>query len=181
MSAEKKALRKEMAQRRAVAAASVDPTPALDLLSDALADCTGPVSFYWPIRTEIDPRTVMEALAARMPVCLPVTDGLAALTFRAWTPGAEMDVDGFGVAIPRDGALMVPQTLVIPMLGFDAACQRLGYGAGHYDRTLAGLGPVQRIGFAYAAQRLDADLPAEPTDQPLDMIVTEAGIIRPST
>lgn len=183
MSLDKPALRKEMARRRAEAAAATDPAPALQLLEDHLADCDGPISFFWPIRTEIDPRPVMESLSKRERVCLPVTHGLAPLSFRQWQPGAVMDVDGFGVAIPHDGAEVIPRTLVIPLLGFDRHGQRLGYGAGHYDRTLAGLkahGPVRSIGFAYAAQQLDADLPAEPTDQPLDVIVTESGLIRPN-
>ena len=153
---DKKTLRKEMARRRGAVHGVVDPAPALALLEEILADAADPVSFYWPIRTEIDPRPVLEALSARVAVCLPVTDGLAALSFRAWAPGAAMDVDGFGVAVPRDGVEVVPKTLIVPMLGFDTACQRLGYGAGHYDRTLDGLkalGPVRTIGFAYAARR----------------------------
>ena len=183
MSAEKKALRKEMARRRAEVHEVVNPATALRLLKDLLNDTSGPVSFYWPIRTEIDPRPVMEALSTTRPVCLPVTNDLAPLSFRQWEPGAAMENDGFGVAVPRDGAKIVPETLVVPMLGFDATCQRLGYGAGHYDRTLAGLkahGPIKSIGFAYAAQRLDDALPAEPTDEPLDGIVTEQGLIKPT-
>ncbi|NCT11135.1 MAG: 5-formyltetrahydrofolate cyclo-ligase, partial [Rhodobacterales bacterium] len=64
---------------------------------------------------------------------------------------------------------------------FDRRGGRLGYGGGFYDRTLAGLraaGPVLALGFAFAAQEDDA-LPLEPTDQPLDLIVTEAGVITP--
>ncbi len=182
MSLDKAALRKEMARRRAEAARAVDPEPALRLLETALREANGPVSFYWPIRTEIDPRPVMERLAARGAVCLPVTQGYAPLRFRRWMPNAEMETDGFGVGVPKHGEEISPTTLVVPMLGFDGSCQRLGYGAGHYDRTLAGLKdvhPVTSIGLAYAAQRLDAPLPVDPTDQPLDMIVTEQGVVRP--
>ena len=69
----------------------------------------------------------------------------------------------------------------MPMLAFDDAGWRLGYGGGFYDRTLEGLRaqrPTLAIGFAYAAQEAD-DLPLEPTDQPLDLIVTEKGIVEP--
>ena len=181
MSLEKAALRKEMTARRA--AVSIDPAPALKALLGVLQDASGPVSFYWPIRTEIDPRPVMEDVAARLPVCLPVTHGRGVgLSFRRWEPGTTLETDGFGVSVPAKPDELTPATLVIPMLGFDQFGQRLGYGAGHYDRTLAGLrakGPVQAIGFAYEAQRLDQPMPAEPTDQPLDMIVTEAGIFMP--
>jgi 5-formyltetrahydrofolate cyclo-ligase len=73
---------------------------------------------------------------------------------------------------------VTPQILIVPLLAFDARGYRLGYGGGFYDRTLQGLraaGPVTAIGFAYNAQEV-AQVPTEPTDQPLDFIVTEAGI-----
>lgn len=171
-----------MAARRAEAAARVDQAPARANLAAAIAETKGPVSFFWPIRTEIDARPVMEALATQRTVCLPLTHGRdAPLTFQRWTAEATMIEDGFGVPVPDGTEAVVPTTLVVPMLAFDARGHRLGYGAGHYDRTLAGLrarGPVTAIGFAFEAQRADADLPIEPTDQPLDLIVTEAGLFR---
>jgi len=178
---DKAALRKEMAAKRAAAAAHADQSAACAVLETVLQDTSGPISFFWPIRTEIDARPVMEKLAETRVVCLPLTHGRAALSFRQWLPGAVMEKDGFGVPYPAATDAVVPEVLVVPMLAFDAAGQRLGYGAGHYDRTLAALrpnGPVTAIGFAFEAQRLYAPLPAEPTDQPLDMIVTEAGVIR---
>lgn len=178
---DKTTLRAEARARRAGAHGTVDPAPALDALEAEIAKTSGPVSFYWPIRTEIDPRPVMERLSGQREICLPVTHGRdAPLTFRAWQPGADMDVDGFGVAIPALNVPVTPEVLVVPMLAFDAHLHRLGYGAGHYDRTLAGLrptGPAFAIGFAYEAQR-SATLPAEPTDQALDLIVTEASVHR---
>jgi 5-formyltetrahydrofolate cyclo-ligase len=70
---------------------------------------------------------------------------------------------------------------VVPLLAFDAAGHRLGYGAGFYDRTLAALRAeraVTALGFAYAAQQV-AEVPREPTDAQLDAVVTEAGVLRP--
>lgn len=178
---DKKQLRKDMSQARAAVHGTVDPAPALDHLRRALKGAAYPVSFYWPIRSELDPRPVMEEMQRLGPVCLPVTSGYNPLTFRAWRPGAAMETDGFGVAIPAQGPEMLPKTLVMPLLAFDQRGQRLGYGAGHYDRTLAklrALHPVTAIGFAYATQECAA-VPTEPTDQPLDMIVTEEGILTP--
>jgi 5-formyltetrahydrofolate cyclo-ligase len=85
----------------------------------------------------------------------------------------------FGAPVPKAGDWMVPQILIVPLVAFDLRGGRLGYGGGFYDRTLQALraqGPVLAIGFAFAAQQTD-DLPLEPTDQPLDMIVTEAGVL----
>jgi len=69
----------------------------------------------------------------------------------------------------------------VPLVAFSRQGGRLGYGGGFYDRTLEGLRAKRStlaIGFAYAAQELP-DLPLEPTDQPLDLIVTEQGVIEP--
>ena len=178
---EKQALRKEMAARRAAAHGTVNPTPALAHLESALDEATHPISFYWPIRSEIDPRPVMETFSKRGPVCLPVTSGYNPLTFRVWTPGALLDVDGFGVSVPSADNQIAPRTLVLPLLAFDARGQRLGYGAGHYDRTLDQLRKrysVRAIGFAYSAQECEM-VPTEATDQPLDLIVTEQGAFAP--
>ena len=73
---------------------------------------------------------------------------------------------------------MVPQIVILPLLAFDGAGHRLGYGGGFYDRTLQKLraaGPVHAVGFAYEAQAVE-QVPTEATDQPLDAIVTDAGI-----
>ncbi len=172
---DKATLRAEARVRRAAVHGVVDSEPALVALASEIAGTRGRVSFYWPIRTELDPRPLMEQLFRTREVCLPVTNGLAPLVFRAWRPGTTMDIDGFGVAVPANGPEVIPAVLVVPMLAFDETGQRLGYGAGHYDRTLAQLrpaGPVTAIGLAYEAQ-CGPDLPAEPTDQRLDAIVTE--------
>lgn len=137
---------------------------------------------YWPIRTEIDPRPVMEALAGSRTLCLPVVDGPGLpLTFRRWQPGAAMEEGAFGAAVPARGDAVVPRSLIVPCLAFDDRGYRLGYGGGFYDRTLARLrkeGPVLAVAFAYEVQRAE-ELPIETADEPLDAIVTEAGLRRP--
>ena len=126
MSAEKDLLRKAARARRAAAHGSADPGPAYDHLTALLGDTEGPVSFYWPIRTEIDPRPVMEAFAARREICLPVTHGRGvALSFRRWTPGTAMETDGFGVSVPARDDPVTPSVLVVPMLAFDDHGHRL--------------------------------------------------------
>lgn len=178
---DKAVLRKAARAARQAAFDTVDVAPATMRLLDVLTDLPGPVAFYWPMRTEIDPRPAMEALAEMVEVVLPVTHGFGPLTFRQWRPGLVLAKDGFGTQYPAQGADVDPLTLVVPMLAFDRRGHRLGYGAGHYDRTLQGLrakGPVTAIGFAYAGQEIDA-VPNEPTDQPLNLIVTEAETLTP--
>ncbi len=112
----------------------------------------------------------------RGPVLLPVTIRGQPLVFRHWQPGMQMVRDGFGVEHPTETeAEGTPEALVVPLLAFDAMGQRLGYGGGFYDRTLAALrdaGSITAIGFAFAAQEMEK-LPADATDQRLDAVVTE--------
>ena len=87
----------------------------------------------------------------------------------------------FGAAIPDTSKTLEPDILIVPLAAFDAKGFRLGYGGGFYDRTLERLRamqPITAIGFAYDLQEC-AEVPTEPTDQPLDLIVTETGIRRP--
>lgn len=147
----------------------------------------GIVAGYLPIRTEIDPRPAMAVLHAMgATVCVPVIDANGQpLRFRAWSPTAPL-IDGpFGAQTPAAGAFHTPQTVILPLVAFDARGNRLGYGGGFYDRTLEQLraaGPTRAIGLAFDAQQLET-LPLEPTDQPLDALVTETGthqFVRPA-
>lgn len=152
---------------------------AAEILADYLAAHSGKaLAGYMPMRTEIDP---LRAMAAHQGVvAVPVITGAGqALRFREWSPGCAMMPGDFGALIPAEGAWVEPEVLIVPLVGFDARGYRLGYGGGFYDRTLEGLrarGPVLAIGFAFAAQELP-EVPIEPTDQRLDVIVTERGVL----
>ncbi|MGR3270751.1 5-formyltetrahydrofolate cyclo-ligase [Thalassococcus profundi] len=182
LDAEKAAARKAAFVRRK-AAFDADPGTGAGLLSSVLAGYRGvPVSGYLPIRTEIDPRPAMAEAAAHGPVAVPVIEGAGLpLKFALWQPGMTL-VDGpFGAQIPAAPEFIEPEILIVPLVAFTAAGGRLGYGGGFYDRTLERLRakrPTLAVGFAYAAQEAET-LPMEPTDQPLDMIVTEASILEP--
>ncbi len=154
---------------------------AVGRLAEVLAAHSAAVlSGYMPMRTEIDPLAAMAAHKGR--VCVPVILAKdSPLHFRAWSPGAAMVPGPFGAEVPESGDWLQPSVLIVPLLSFDRRGFRLGYGGGFYDRTLEGLrarGPVLAIGFAFAAQEVAA-VPTEPTDQRLDLIVTEAGVIAP--
>jgi 5-formyltetrahydrofolate cyclo-ligase len=141
------------------------------------------IAAYLPIRSEIDTMPLLHALRGLgLRTCLPVVVAPGQpLQFRAWSPGDAMERDKFGTAFPGRGEPVLPQVLIVPLLAFDGACRRLGYGGGYYDRTLAMLragGDVRAIGFAYAAQRV-AEVPHDVRDAVLDAVVTERGIVRP--
>ncbi|MFB2593282.1 5-formyltetrahydrofolate cyclo-ligase [Paracoccus sp. p4-l81] len=181
----KDALRKAMAARRAAAVDGDAQARAQAHLNGVLAAHHGAVlAGYMPMRSEIDPLPAMAAHhGAGGTVGVPVILARATpLVFHRWTPDAAMIPGTFGAQVPQAGVPVQPQVLIVPLLAFDARGFRLGYGGGFYDRTLAGLrarGPVTAIGFAWGAQQVD-QVPTEPTDEVLDLIVTEAGIIRPN-
>ncbi len=150
-------------------------------LSQFLAGYRGvPLSGYMPIRTEIDPLPAMAEAAAYGPVGVPVIIGNGQpLKFSRWEPGAEMRVGPFGAQVPLVDDFFEPEIVIVPLVAFDHKGGRLGYGGGFYDRTLELLRKKRAtlaVGFAYSAQEADG-LPLEPTDQPLDMVITEAGVL----
>jgi 5-formyltetrahydrofolate cyclo-ligase len=140
------------------------------------------VSAFWSMGSEIETRPLLHALHERgHTIGLPVTirRGLP-LLFRAWVPGLALVSGGFGTEVPGPAqAEVVPRVVLVPLLAFDRAGYRLGYGGGFYDRTLAALrakGPVLAVGLAFAAQEVEA-VPRGEHDQRLDWIVTEAGAV----
>ncbi len=136
------------------------------------------VAGFWPLPGEIDLRPFLGKLAALGHVIvLPVTPQRGeALSFRRWQPGDGVVAERFGTMAPT-GELRVPDFLLVPLLAFDRRGHRLGYGAGYYDRTLAGLPGAIRVGCAFAVQELD-EVPAGPYDVPLHAIATEHGVFR---
>ena len=184
MSDAKAAARRMALAARKAAHAGAGPEDAR-VLERVLADHAGSVlAGYLPIRTEIDPRRAMAAHSAAGPVGVPVIEGSRRpLSFRRWTPDTVLTDGPFGVQIPTEGEMIVPTVLIVPLLAFDRGGGRLGYGGGFYDRTLAQLrraGPVLAIGYAFAAQEVD-QVPLDDTDERLDLIVTDTGVIRRAT
>jgi 5-formyltetrahydrofolate cyclo-ligase len=120
----------------------------------------------------------MLALASRgHAMALPVTPPRGQpLAFRAWAPGAALRPGPLGTSEPVAGEELRPDVLLVPLLAFDRAGRRLGYGGGYYDRTLAALPAAKAIGIAYAGQEM-AEVPAGPQDMRLPLIATEDSVI----
>lgn len=141
------------------------------------------VSGFWPIRSEIDLRPLMAALAeggARL--CLPAILDCTTIAFREYVPGMPLVDMGFGTKGPgAEAAILDPDLMLAPLAAFDAAGNRIGYGAGHYDRAIARLHAKGRfprlIGTAFDCQQVDT-VPAEAHDAPLGEILSESGLRR---
>ena len=149
-------------------------------LHAVVAERPGILGIYWPFRAEFDPRPLVESLiAAGGKVALPVVvDKKGPLEYRAWTPGDPLIAGVWDIPIPEKRDIVVPSAVLAPVVGFDRACYRLGYGGGYFDRTLASLTPRPRpIGVGFAAQAINTIHP-QPFDIPMDLIVTETGLTR---
>ncbi|MDE3239096.1 MAG: 5-formyltetrahydrofolate cyclo-ligase [Paracoccaceae bacterium] len=151
-----------------------------DLIADrigALEGCC--LSAFWPIKGEVDLRALLtDWHEAGATACLPVVETrFAPLVFRRWTPETEMIRGDWNIPVPSpDVERVLPDVLLAPLVGWDDAGYRLGYGGGYFDRTLAALGPRRLvIGVGFQAARLATIYP-QPHDIPLDAIVTEAGV-----
>jgi len=140
----------------------------------------GVVAFCWPHQQEYDARFLARRLRDRGAVtALPVVVAYRTpLLFREWHPGVPLGRGVYDIPYPVDSREVQPDTVLLPMVGFDDAGYRLGYGGGFFDRTLAALPakPVV-IGVAHELVHLDTIDP-QPWDVPMDWVVTERGIYR---
>lgn len=184
---EKKALRKVLlARRTAVAAQSTQAGEALrDVLRAALTLPDGAmVAGYLPMGDEIDALPTVAALRASghgiaMPVVVARSEPLQ---FRRWCPDDPLTDGPLGTKHPCESApVVVPDVLIVPLLGYDRRGYRLGYGGGFYDRTVATLrsaGEIIAVGVGFACQEV-AQIPRGPLDEAMDWIVTPQEAFRP--
>jgi 5-formyltetrahydrofolate cyclo-ligase len=160
--------------------AACDPALGARLAEHVLRDCPPPpgavVAGFWPLAGEIDIRLLLYALHQRSHlIALPETPPRGhPLVFRSWVPGEKLTAGRFKTLHP-EGRVLKPDFILVPLLAFDAKGNRLGYGGGYYDRTLAVLPNAFRLGCAFAAQAMDS-VPTGENDLRLHAVATEAGI-----
>lgn len=185
MTGDRAMLRRELRERRRAIPAprriAAAERLAARLLTLPLAPAQGHVAGYWAMDGEIALHAWQLALPAGLVYCLPVLHADQRLRFAPWRPGEALLANRYGIPEPDVGAetLLEPEAMamvVLPLVAFDAAGQRLGMGAGWYDRSFAfrrgGPATPLLVGAAFAAQQVDA-LASEPWDVPLDAVCTE--------
>jgi 5,10-methenyltetrahydrofolate synthetase len=133
------------------------------------------ISLYWPFKGEPDLRNwLMDVLDRGGRIALPVVaERNAPLEFRLWSPGEPLERGIWNILVPAHGAVVVPDIVIAPVVGFDAENFRLGYGGGYFDRTLAAIAkkPIA-IGVGYGASRIRTIYP-QPHDIAMDLVVTD--------
>jgi 5-formyltetrahydrofolate cyclo-ligase len=184
-SQQKADLRREMTARRDALPPDVRSAAAEAIAARAFPLAIGPgvvVSGFMPMRSEINPLPLMKRLAeAGAQLALPVTGRRGdPLVMRTWAWGEPLASGVWGIREPKPEAPPVdPDILLVPLLAFDRAGRRLGYGGGYYDLTLARLRSrkaVTAIGLAFAMQEIPG-VPTTPHDATLDLVLTEQEII----
>jgi 5-formyltetrahydrofolate cyclo-ligase len=177
---------KEVLRREAIARRNALPAIERQQAAEAVAGRPFPIAIprgavvagFMPLKSEINPLPLMRKLAeAGAKLALPVVAGRGLpLIMRSWSFGAPLASGVWGIREPKaDAPAVDPDILIVPLLAFDRRGYRLGYGAGHYDMTLATLRAKKRIvalGIGYAAQEVDT-VPTSPRDARLDLVLTE--------
>ena len=142
------------------------------------------VAGYSVVRGEMEILFAMKKLATQgCQLCLPVIeDADKPLFFRKWAPGVALIEGRYGITIPDiDQPIVRPDIVLVPLVAFDRGGNRLGYGAGYYDRTIEKLRSsnpqLVAIGVGYSFQQVEM-MAVEPHDQKLDMVITEKGIMK---
>ncbi len=138
------------------------------------------LGFCWPIRGEFDVRGIAKQhLTSGGQVALPVVvQQSAPVEFWRWHPGMPMQTGIWNIPIPKERDVLMPDAVIVPLVGFDGSGFRLGYGGGYFDRTLAASAPRPfAIGLGYADSELQTIHP-QPHDIPMNLIVTDESIHR---
>ena len=172
---DKTILRAAARAARAAFAATPHPPIRVDARFVALLSPGMIVATYFPIGGEADPAPLEHAaLTAGCTLALPhVIDRATPLSFLRWTPGSTLESGPFGLRQPmQDGRAVVPDLVLTPLVAFDRALNRLGQGAGHYDRAFSAFPKAVRIGVAWSVQLIEG-LTADPWDVPLHAVATE--------
>jgi len=183
----KRALRKAALSRRTEArrlygSAAPEAAMAARLAETGLIGQAGVVAAWLAIGEEIDALAVLAGVGlGQGPVALPVMVAKGQpLAFRLWSAGEPLVERMWGIREPLDSAREVePDVLLVPLLAFDGRCQRLGYGGGFYDRTLARLRaikPIRAIGLAFDEAEVDI-VPRGAYDEPLDHVLTPTRLV----
>jgi 5-formyltetrahydrofolate cyclo-ligase len=178
---QKKEMRTSALARRDALSAAVRSTAAEAIAARGLPVAATPgmiVSGFMPMKTEIDPIPLMRQFAqAGAQLALPcIASRGQPLIMRAWTFGDAMVSSQWGILQPLPDAIEVaPDIVIVPLVAFDRAGHRIGYGAGYYDITLRALRANKKviaIGIAFAAQEI-SQVPATERDERLDLVLTE--------
>ena len=136
---------------------------------------------YYPINYEVDDLEILKKfLKKKIRISLPVVRKNFSLDFIQCSLDNVFVINQYGIPEPNDGKIVYPDILLIPLVAFDKKLNRLGYGAGFYDRLIQSLKKrknIITIGLAFDFQEVYL-IPTSKYDQKLDYIVTNKKILK---
>ncbi|WP_026088137.1 5-formyltetrahydrofolate cyclo-ligase [Bartonella rattaustraliani] len=138
---------------------------------------------YWPIKSEIDPRPLLNTIASRGgSLALPAILDSTTMVFRAFSQKTALETMRFGTLGPgAENAVVIPNLIIVPLSAFDSQCHRLGYGGGYYDRAVEvlekGGHQARLLGLGFSNQEMES-IPHAEHDLLLEGIFTEKGFLK---
>ena len=135
---------------------------------------------YFPVNYEIDDLEILKEFKKKnYQISLPVIKKNFDMDFYKWSYREPLKINKYGIPEPESKFLVYPDIILVPIVAFDSNLNRLGYGAGYYDRLISKLSKKKKllkIGLAFSVQRVD-NIPTNKYDKKLDYIVTEKYIL----
>ena len=136
---------------------------------------------YYPVNYEVDDLSILRKFEKnRFIFSLPVIKKNFQMDFYKWSFSDILRINKYGIPEPETRNIVYPDVLLIPLVAFDKNLNRLGYGAGYYDRLIEKLSKkkkILKIGLALSIQKIDK-VPINIYDQKLDYVVTNKYIIK---
>ena len=135
---------------------------------------------YFPVNYEVDDLEILKEFKKKnYQISLPVIKKNFDMDFYKWSYREPLKINKYGIPEPESNFLVYPDIILVPIVAFDNNLNRLGYGAGYYDRLISKLNKKKKllkIGLALSAQKID-NIPTNKYDKKLDYIVTEKYIL----
>ena len=134
---------------------------------------------YYPVNYEIDDLEILKRFEnKKIKIALPKIKKNFNMEFHLWSYKINLKLNKYGIPEPDSKNKVYPDILMVPLVAFDKYLNRLGYGAGYYDRLIQAVKrrkKILTIGLAFDFQKYNK-IPINKYDQKLDLVITNKKI-----
>ena len=139
------------------------------------------VGGYYPVNYEIDDIKILNRLEKiGFKICLPKIKKNFQMDFYKFSINDVLKINKYGIPEPLSNSKVLPDILLVPLVGFDKNLNRIGYGAGYYDRAISKIKKKKKlltIGLAFHFQEVKF-IPVNKFDYKLDFVVTNKKVFQ---